>query len=681
MKTIFKYMNQFNIGLKKRMIDKLTFQKILKSQFLFLFLLSFVINFLIEASGRHSVLAAYQYLIYQTDVFFYNMALILLSFFSVFLIRKRIFGVVVIGIYWLGIGIVNGVVLAYRITPFTVTDFLLAESAVSIMNKYLNTFQQILLVVGIIVVIALFVLAFIFAPRYQGIFKFKRNIVVFLLSVISFYFITKAALGTGLVSRYFGNVALAYQDYGVPYCFTVTFVDRGIKAPVNYNKNTVRNATNIVQKDAEAPLRIQEGVIVKNPNIIFVQLESFFDPIQIEGLTFSKDPIPTFRKLREEYSSGYLNVPVIGAGTCNTEFEVLTGMNMNFFGPGEYPFKSILTETTCESIAYNLKELGYQAHALHNNSGDFYGRNNIYAQLGFDTFVSIEYMRTVTENPIGWAKDKILTKEILHILEKTEQQDLIYAVSVQAHGNYPRKELDEEPIIRVSGLLDEGDINAYEYYVNQLNEVDEFIYQLVQGVSELKEETMIVFYGDHLPSLGLEKEQLESKSIYKTEYIIWDNFGLTEEDRNLQSYQLSAAVLSQIGIEEGTLIQYHQQNMGGKQYSKNLKLLQYDMLYGRRYLYGGMNPYQRSNLKMGFDDITITIVEQEGENTFIYGENFTEYSRVFIQGDMVDSKCLDEFTIVLLNNIIEEDCIINIGQVGSNDNILSYSKDYIYIVP
>ena len=83
-------------------------------------------------------------------------------------------------------------------------------------------------------------------------------------------------------------------------------------------------------------------------------------------------------------------------------------MNLDFFGPGEYPYKTILKETTAESAAYNLKELGYGTHAIHNNDGTFYGRNKVFANLGFDTFTSLEYMNPIEENPTGWAKDKIL---------------------------------------------------------------------------------------------------------------------------------------------------------------------------------------------------------------------------------------------------------------------------------
>ena len=72
----------------------------------------------------------------------------------------------------------------------------------------------------------------------------------------------------------------------------------------------------------------------KTPNIIFVQLESFFDPTHVKGITLSENPLPNYQKLISEYSSGYLSVPCFGAGTCNTEFEVQTGINIDDFGPG-----------------------------------------------------------------------------------------------------------------------------------------------------------------------------------------------------------------------------------------------------------------------------------------------------------------------------------------------------------
>ena len=79
----------------------------------------------------------------------------------------------------------------------------------------------------------------------------------------------------------------------------------------------------------------------------------------MNDLTFSEDPIPNFRRLSEEYSSGYLTVPTIGGGTSNTEFEVITGLSTKLFGPGQFPYNTLLQTSTSESLAYYLKNQGY----------------------------------------------------------------------------------------------------------------------------------------------------------------------------------------------------------------------------------------------------------------------------------------------------------------------------------
>ena len=128
------------------------------------------------------------------------------------------------------------------------------------------------------------------------------------------------------------------------------------------------------------------------PNIIFVQLETYFDPTEIKWIECSEDPIPNQRKMYEEFSSGYFKVPSVGAGTANTEFEVLTGMNMRYFGPGEYPYKTYAKTKLIESAASALQELGYGACALHNNGGNFYSRAEVFNHMGFDHYTSKEFM-------------------------------------------------------------------------------------------------------------------------------------------------------------------------------------------------------------------------------------------------------------------------------------------------
>ena len=93
------------------------------------------------------------------------------------------------------------------------------------------------------------------------------------------------------------------------------------------------------------------------------------------------------------------------------------------------------------SINYALKESNYSTHAIHNHEGNFYNRNTVFSNLGFDTFTSSEYMLINERTPLGWAKDTFLIEPILDLLTSTENQDFIYTISVQGHG----KSLDLYP--------------------------------------------------------------------------------------------------------------------------------------------------------------------------------------------------------------------------------------------
>ena len=90
------------------------------------------------------------------------------------------------------------------------------------------------------------------------------------------------------------------------------------------------------------------------------------------------------RKLYENFSSGLVKVPTFGGGTVRSEFEMLTGLSMGFFPVGEIPNNNVLKRMPVESLAYILKDIGYTTSAVHNHTGNFYNRDLIYKNLGFE---------------------------------------------------------------------------------------------------------------------------------------------------------------------------------------------------------------------------------------------------------------------------------------------------------
>lgn len=649
---------------------------------------SFILNFLIEAFSRHSIKASLDFLIQSPVIFLYNSAMILVTLSLVLLVRRKIFLFATISTIWLAGGITNGIVLNNRVTPFTANELKLISSTFDILEKYFTKFQMGLIIVGIGLALIGVIISFLLAPKSKEKVNYKKNLSIFVAGIISFLILTQAAIKTEVVSTYFGNIAFAYLDYGFPYCFTNTLLNTGIKRPINYTEDKVLDIFDGLVSNTEEENFDDSGLTAstdnnlqvtqkKSPNVIMVQLESFFDPTYMKDLEFSQDPVPTFRKLKEEFSSGFLTVPSIGAGTANTEFEVISGMNLEYFGPGEYPYKTILRKSTAESINYNLKDVGYTTHAIHNNKGTFYTRQKVFKMLGFDTFTSVEYMNIEETTPTGWAKDKYLTQSIVDAINSTEQQDFIYTISVQGHGDYPDTPVENHSKITLSGFEDESRLNSFEYFTNEIHEMDQFIAELINALSMIPEETVLVLFGDHLPTLGIKDEELENGNIFQTEYIIWNNFNLPQENEDIEAYQLGARVLNQLGIHNGTLVTYHQNFQDSEDYETNLKLLQYDMLYGEQYVYGGENPFEPTKLQMGVKEILISNVYNDEEgNLIVKGQNFTHSSRVKINKTAYDTTYIDTETLMVPDYTLDEADSFYIQQVTVTNHVLSTSAKF-----
>ena len=632
-----------------------------------------VLYFVIEAICRHSFTEAWTYMTTKPLVFAYNAAFIFTTMLLVYLFRKRIFWRIFIGGFWLFLGIVNGVLLLNRVTPFTGPDVKNLTDGLSIAKKYLSQTEMTIggILLGVAVLILLIIL--IKSPKYRGKLKYKVNIPLILVGVLAFGGITQLALEKRVLSNYFGNIAIAYEDYGYPYCLATTIFNTGISAPRDYSESEIKKIENSEENLPET----KSGT---HPNILFLQLESFFDPTLVNYLNLSEDPIPTFRKLMKEYSSGYYKVPSVGAGTANTEFESITGMSLHYFGPGEYPYKSILKETTCESAPYVLDNLGYTSHALHNNEANFYGRRSIFPNLGFDTFTSAEYMKDENQkNPLGWTKDSVLTDEIIKCLDSTEGPDYVYTISVQGHGDYPSEPILENPDITVSGAPTDELNNKWEYYVNQIHEMDEFVKELTDALADYPEDVVLVMYGDHLPTMGLTVEDVKNKYLFQTEYVMWDNFGLKKKKENLAAYQMAAEVMDRVGIHEGTIFKYHQARKNTKNYQVDLETLQYDLLYGKQYSYDGVNPFERTKMRMGIYDATLDsleLVSEQDHTYYVLGTNFTPSSQVKIDGDWYDTVYVSPTKLIITGKELGDFDRISVVQRSNSSTRKAMTKTH-----
>lgn len=672
-------------------------RKIAKTGIFQCVVLAIVLDIILEILGRHSFLDTMKYIVDEPLVFLYNCSIIFFTLTLALLMRKRVFGYGIISFAWLLCGITNCIVLGFRITPFSAIDMLMARNTITIIDKYFTVWQIVAIVAALFLALVAIIVLFLKSPTIQGnIYRVRTTVMIVATFCIVMLF-TKIALNAQAISDNFANLATAYDKYGFVYCFSNSVVDVGIGEPDDYSEEKMLE----IKEELDTVKASGARFAKKKPNVIVVQLESFMDPSYVKNLSFNMNPIPNFTKLKEECASGFLTMPAIGAGTANSEFEVLSGFDVAYFGAGEYPYKTVLGDTTCETMATQLKKLGYSTHAMHNHDGTFYDRYIVYKNLGFDTFTPMEYMYDVEHTQKNWEKDNVLTGEIMKTLKATENQDFIFTVSVQGHGRYP-SELDYENYsypVKVTGTGSESLDNEWTYYCNQLYEMDEFIGALIEELENFDEDVVLVMYGDHLPGFDLSDEDVENGNLYQTEYFIWSNmknFSAKKED--IAAYDLSTKLFDVVGFEKSYMQKFRTlYSEEDEAYNDIIWNIQYDMLYGERYMYPDGWPYEPTDMQYGIEPISITDItegdyqrlpenpEEAPEQLhgyYIKGENFNECSFVWIDdGFKKDTIYIDRNTLFIPDIEFEDGEEICVAQVGDDSIDIGKTEPFIYQAP
>ena len=629
--------------------------------------------------------------------FLYNALIISVTLSPCFLFKRRLFAFSLGSLIWIILGIANNFLIKFRETPLTFADLRMIKSGIELSEQYLSK-NSIMLIASLFIVLII-VLSFIFFKCKKVKVKYIINIPLIFIYFLFFSKLINYGLENNIISKNFWDVNWGYNTYGFSYSFYNSAVNTGMSKPNNYSKRTISNIKDeLAMLDTKGSTAVSSNYLVKiedntssansvientnstvNPNIIIVQLESFINPNWITDITLNKNPVSNFEQLSSEFTSGLISVPALGGGTANTEFEVITGMSTSFFGVGEFPFNTIASRQAIPSLAYTLKDLGYSANSLHNHEGKFYSRDVVYKNLGFDIFTPIECMNVPEKTPVGWAKDSVLINEICNIITSTDTPDLIFGISVQGHGNYPEDELENKEIY-ITNDYSKSNKNSLEYFINQVYEMDQFVGDLIEAVNNLNEPTIIAFYGDHFPAVGIEAKDVSINTLKSTPYVIWDNMNLSKTNKDIKTYELTSLILDKLSLTTTTLSLLHNSNLDVETKNKYLNQLEYDMIYGKNYTSDYEELIPSDNYKIGFKDVEIYSVEiYNDENILIKGENFNNYSNVYIDDNYVEKTFIDSNTLSIPIDSYKADSTVQVRQPSAKGStIFSSSNEVIF---
>ena len=676
---IRNFLNKQNIFCKKSALNVL-----------FFILYSLILVFLVECFSRGNINASFNFFRHFFKIFLYNSLIVGFTLSPCFLFKKRVFAFSLVSLTWIILGIANNLVIKFRETPLTFSDLGMIQNALELSKQYLSK-SSIILIIGVISI-----LSFLFFKCKKYKIKYIRNITSLLIFFALFKILLNYGLDNDIISKNFWDITGGYNQYGFSYSFYNSAVNNGMSKPNGYSKNTIacikneldiltaENSNNktltssAIIKDNSSIKEINSDTSIIKPNIIIVQLESFINPNWITDIELNKNPVSNFEALSDDFTSGLLSVPSFGGGTANTEFEVITGMSTEFFGTGEFLFNTIASKKPIPSLAYSLKNLGYSANALHNHEGKFYTRDKVYKNLGFDSFTPIECMSPPERTPVGWPKDNVLIDEICNIITSTDNPDLIFGVSVQGHGGYPNDYVEDKEIY-ITNDYSKDNKNSLEYYINQIYEMDQFVGNLIDAVNALDEPTIIAFYGDHFPAVGLDISNISINTLKSTPYVIWDNMNLKEDDKDIKTYNLTSLILDKLSFPDTTLSLLHNSNLDESTKKEYLEQLEYDMLYGKNYTsdYEKLTPSM--DYKVGFKNLEINSVEISDENNIlIKGKNFNHYSIVYVDGKSIDKILIDNNTLSIPKDSCSVGSTIKVVQPSATGSIFSSSNEITF---
>ncbi|MCH5434886.1 LTA synthase family protein [Bacillus paranthracis] len=566
-------------------------------------------------------------------IYLYNMQFILsfVVIYAIYILVYNLIGKVFLSMILTSctlviLGIVNYLKLIFRGDPLYPSDFTQIMHMQSVIPMVMDYFSWSYIFVIILSIMACIV-AGIYMRRYIQ--NVKTHLGIRALLVVGSIFVLYAYgnFANTFMNKVFqkSGVDFVLWDQNENYAsngFVLGFISNldttVMEKPKNYSKENMLQIANDIKKQYSG--NIGSPKKKEKPNIIFVMSESFWDPTKATNLSFSEDPVPNLHHYIENFPGGQTISPTFGGNTANVEFEALTSYSMSLLKPGSIPYQQVITnKKEIPSIPTALKKEGYYTSAIHSFGRTFFKRDDVYKVLGFDKFNAADTMENVDVDG-DYISDLAMSKEIIAELEKQKQPTFIHAVTMQNHFPFTEGRFGEN-LIEISGLENEESKGELETYTEGLRRSDEALQYLIEQLDNLDRPTLLVFFGDHLPSLGTnksfykengyitnEKTPSERLAMAQTPLLMYANFDMPNDNLGVVSpIYFSNLIFDYAGLNKSLFYQFlsgfykeipvlrdelkvdkngeviNDLTKKQKEMLEQYKMLQYDLLVGNQY--------------------------------------------------------------------------------------------------
>ena len=485
--------------------------------------------------------------------------------------------------------------------------------------------DAVLLKIILISLFVIFITAFIYVRKIK---TFRKTSIVFSTLLVSALLLIlvipatskKILLNWGINNNLRFSANIIHEKQGTWMGLYSNYVMNKVSPPAGYSRQTIFN----ILKNVDSEENKTEPSSSVKPTVIMIMNESFFDPTSIPNIEYTTDPMPNVRKLLEKYESGTMISSTFAGGTANVEFEAFTGEATEFLPYGIVPYMDLTKNlANIKTIQKEFKNNGYKTVALHNYDGTFYERDKAYKEIGFDEFKDSSDMEPVSYYG-KYISDATIYEHIIKQFESSDEPQFIWGLTMQNHTPYQTANFTEgfDKVKLVDSDLSPEAEDKLMAYVNEVYESDLQIKRLIDYLDNSKKPVVLLFYGDHLPSLYDVYEEtgmISTKNtinwtstdmykMHKIPFFIYDNFSNEEKkhDNIVGATFLGNKLLNYVGIEKSIYFKFLDSleyralrdrlfvDKDGRIYSQitkecekdasNHKMLEYDMMYGENYI-------------------------------------------------------------------------------------------------
>lgn len=480
-------------------------------------------------------------------------------------------------------GVANYFLMEYRNTPFVPMDFFSLGVADTILEQYEYSIDYTVVTALILLVFLIVVGIRLKTPHFRVITRVIARVAsgIVVLVIMLTFFLTSFFAQFG-VKPDFWNQARGYRYYGFAYSFFINIKYLYVLEPTGYDAKAVEGYVAQALQDTEE-ITTTDTV----PDIICIMNEALSDLSVLGEVNTNIDPLPFISSLRENTVRGNLYVPVIGAGTANTEFEFLTGHSMAFLPSGSNAY-ILYANRQLHTLPTWLYGQGYAVNYMHPYYAGGWNREKVFGNLGFSDFISIEdmlnmnifaqyqqngydidYLQQLMEE--AYPNDDILMRQYVKdaynyqlIIDNYENRDrskpyFMFDVTMQNHGAYRKNASNFDQQV---WLTDTDKYSNTDRYLSLIKHSDDAFRELVSYFETVDRPVIICMFGDHQPAIEtafVEKtigtpinslSLAQQQSRHATPFIIWANYDIEEaEYEALSSNYLSSLVLKTAGVQ------------------------------------------------------------------------------------------------------------------------------------